>query len=207
LQVGSVKERLTGAVILAALIVLLVPELLTGPVRSAPRKSAATAVASEEAPLHRYTISLADDTRAHMPARTAPAEVPAPPPATAPAAHGSAAVEGGLPDTTDEPASAPAASTPAAAPAPAPAGATAPAAAAGASGAWMVQLGSFASHDNAERLAKQLRASGFQVSVSQGTTGRRLYRVRAGPTQDRAAAEQLAGKLRAQGHAGAVVPD
>jgi len=69
----------------------------------------------------------------------------------------------------------------------------------------MVQLGSFASRDNADRLAKQLRGSGFQASVSQGTTGRRLYRVRAGPVQDHAAAEQLAGKLRAAGHAGEVV--
>lgn len=70
----------------------------------------------------------------------------------------------------------------------------------------MVQLGSFASRDNAERLAKQLHGSGFQVSVSQGTSGRRLYRVRAGPVQDHAAAEQLAGKLRAAGHTGAIVP-
>jgi cell division protein FtsN len=70
----------------------------------------------------------------------------------------------------------------------------------------MVQLGSFASRDNAERLAKQLRAGGFQASVSQGTTGRHLYRVRAGPAHDRAGAEQLAGKLRAAGHSGAIVP-
>jgi cell division septation protein DedD len=74
------------------------------------------------------------------------------------------------------------------------------------SGAWMVQLGSFASRANAERLAQQLRARGFQVSVSQGSTGRRLYRVRAGPAPTRAAATQLAAKLHAAGHAGAIVP-
>ena len=49
------KERLTGAIILVALIVLLVPELLTGPVRSAPR---ATAVASSAG-------ELAQQLRAH----------------------------------------------------------------------------------------------------------------------------------------------
>lgn len=70
----------------------------------------------------------------------------------------------------------------------------------------MVQLGSFASRANAERLAQQLRARGFQAAVSQGSSGRRLFRVRAGPAPSRAAAAQLAGKLRAAGHAGAIVP-
>jgi cell division protein FtsN len=42
--------------------------------------------------------------------------------------------------------------------------------------------------------------------VSQGSTGRRLYRVRAGPAPTRAAATQLAAKLHAAGHAGAIVP-
>ncbi len=58
------KERLTGAIILVALIVLLVPELLTGPVRSGSPQAAA-ATSSEEPPLRSYTIDLADDSRAH----------------------------------------------------------------------------------------------------------------------------------------------
>ena len=63
---GSVKERLTGAIILVALIVLLVPELLTGPVR--PDSSSHTAAgSSEEAPLRSYTIDLADDSRPGVP--------------------------------------------------------------------------------------------------------------------------------------------
>ena len=70
----------------------------------------------------------------------------------------------------------------------------------------MVQLGSFARRENAERLAQQLRARGFQAAVSQGSSGRRLFRVRAGPAPSRAAAAQLAAKLRAAGHAGAIVP-
>lgn len=56
------KERLTGAIILVALIVLLVPELLTGPVRSSTVPQTA-ATSSEEPPLRSYTINLADDTR------------------------------------------------------------------------------------------------------------------------------------------------
>ena len=70
----------------------------------------------------------------------------------------------------------------------------------------MVQLGSFASRPNAERLAQQLKGQGFAASVSQGTSGRHLYRVRVGPAHDKAAAAQLQGKLKAAGHTGAVVP-
>ena len=57
------KERLTGAILLVALIVLLVPELLTGPIRSAPR-AAAVASAAEEPPLRSYTIKLGDEPHA-----------------------------------------------------------------------------------------------------------------------------------------------
>ena len=79
--------------------------------------------------------------------------------------------------------------------------------AAGDSGTWMVQLGSFASRTNAERLARQVKAGGFKVSVSQGSSGRRLFRVRVGPAHDREAATQLAAKLRAAGHSGSIVPN
>ena len=54
------KERLTGAIILVVLIVLLVPELLSGPSRSVPAPQAA-ATSSEEPPLRSYTINIADD--------------------------------------------------------------------------------------------------------------------------------------------------
>lgn len=69
----------------------------------------------------------------------------------------------------------------------------------------MVQLGSFASRDNADRLAKQVRAQGFMVSVARGTTGRHLYKVLVGPAHDRAAATQLEAKLHAAGHTGSIV--
>ena len=187
------KERLTGAIILVALIVLLVPALLTGPVRSAPQ---ATAVASsaEEPPLRSYTIKLADEPHA----RDAGApEQPAP----LAAAPGTAVSS---PPPAEEGVSAPAQP----APAPAPSNPAHPPSAAGTadtSGAYMVQLGSFASRANAERLAKQVHAQGFAVSVSQGSSGHRLYRVRVGPAHDRTAAGELAQQLRAHGHKGEVV--
>ena len=65
------KERLTGAIILVAFIVLLVPELLTGPVRSGPAPPA-TATSAEEPPLRSYTIDLADEPRSHAAASGSP---------------------------------------------------------------------------------------------------------------------------------------
>jgi len=72
--------------------------------------------------------------------------------------------------------------------------------------AWLVQLGSFASRSNAERLAQQLKGQGFAASVSQGSSGRHLYRVRVGPVHDHGAATQLQAKLQAAGHSGSIVP-
>jgi cell division septation protein DedD len=71
----------------------------------------------------------------------------------------------------------------------------------------MVQLGVFASRDNADRLAQELKEKGFRISVSEiGGNGRKLFRVRAGPVSDRTAASDLAAKLRAAGAPGSVVP-
>ena len=68
-----------------------------------------------------------------------------------------------------------------------------------------MQLGSFASRANADRLARQVHSQGFPVSVSPSSSGR-LYRVRVGPARDRAAATELAQQLSARGHSGAIVP-
>lgn len=201
------KERLTGAIILVALIVLLVPELLTGPIKSAPR---AVASSSEEPPLRSYTIDLAEDAHARgtaaqpqsaeplspSPAQAAGPEAPTGGATQAPAAPAATPVKTETPAPQSTPAAKPQA--PAATP---PAGSGA-----GEAGAWMVQLGSFASRANADHLARQLKGLGFSASVSQGSTGRHLYRVRVGPVHDRGAATQLQAKLKAAGHSGAVVP-
>jgi DedD protein len=199
-----VKERLTGAIILVALIVLLVPELLTGPVHSAPRANA-VASSAEEPPLRSYTIKLADEVHPHTAAAHSGPEQPAPlatPPA--PSADPGAA----QPATTAPPSATarPPAATSGATQAPAAAGASGPPpATAESSGTYVVQLGSFASHANADRLARQVHSQGFPVSVSRGTSGH-LYRVRVGPAHDRTAALQLAQQLRAHGHSGEIVP-
>jgi len=58
-----VKERLTGAIILVVLVVLLVPELLSGPKGPAatPPAPGAASPSSEEPPLRSYTINLGDE--------------------------------------------------------------------------------------------------------------------------------------------------
>lgn len=154
-----------------------------------------------------------------------------PPPVTAPAARTATpepatvapqpapAARQSLPDTAPATASPPAAqaSRPAApaakAPAaPAPAATTpAPASATAAtpakpSGKWWVQLGSFSSSDNAQRLARELRAKGFTVEVSVAKSGGRdLHRVRAGPESNRDAATALRTRLAAAGQQGTLV--
>ncbi len=70
-----------------------------------------------------------------------------------------------------------------------------------------MQLGVFSVQANAERLSQELKSKGFHTLVSEiSGNGRTLWRVRAGPVTERAAAEQLSAKLRAAGHAGSVVP-
>jgi DedD protein len=199
---GLVKERLTGAVLLVALIVLLVPELLQGPIRPAPQARGPES-AAEEAPLKSVTISLADDTRtgggaqpAQTPSPAAPAAEPAgaaarPPPAAAAGAAPMAPPAAPPPAATQPIAAAPPASQPV------PKSTT---------GGFVVQLGSFANRANADRLAQQVRARGFPVLVSRGNKGKHLYRVQVGPAHDHAGAEQLLTRLRATGHGGPIIP-
>lgn len=216
------KERLTGAVILVALIVLLVPELLSGPgVTAQPTR----ATDEDGAPMRSYTIDLADNGGAPRPTTTSGEATPEFQPL--PAQDDPAEAEGGqvaqaVPDETpvasaqDETPAAAAAETQSApvvesAPAPVaeipPAPVAEPPAPAGSPvTGWMIQVGSFASRENAERLARDLKSKGFAASVSESRGGgRSLYRVRVGPEADRAAAQAVLAKLRARGQRGAAL--
>ncbi len=197
------KERLTGAIILVALIVLLVPEMLHGPIRPAPRARGSES-AAEEPPLRSVTISLADEPRGGSAAPQPQTPLP-----VAPAAEPAAAAAQPVPAApmTTPPAHPPRSSAPQGAAPQAPTPARTPAAAASArGGGFVVQLGSFASQANAERLAQQVRSRGFQVAVSRSSRGKHLYRVQVGPAQTRAAAEQLLARLRSTGHGGPILP-
>jgi DedD protein len=217
-----VKERLTGAIILVAVLVLLVPELLTGSGRSAQSGNAATS--ADGAQMRSYTINLADDAaRRPTPApgteTAAPEPQPAQPmagttqvesadaPAVAPEDHGdqgdptgsSSGAPAPTPAAEPEMPAAPVARVESVAPAKSPARSDA--------AGWAIQVGSFASRENAERLARNLKGKGFAATVSESSgKGKRLWRVRVGPEADRAAAVALGARLRAAGQSGAVVP-
>jgi DedD protein len=323
-----VKERLTGAIILVVLIVLLVPELLSGPKgRSAPVPAGAAPTSSEEPPLRSYTINLGDDSHARsasaesggpaipqpsgpeqptvqagaptadastgqseagdaasQPGASQPLGAPpaagaanassqppksqsagAPPRSSTPQAASSTAANSSAPKSqSSQPPGAPQSSgasqasnarpqsstqtarpgeaaataqrtakstAPAQRPTPPPSaapprsespkpartaalekpskahpGATASNAASTSESGWGVQLGVFASRENAERLATDVRVKGFKASVSPVTGGsRKLFKVRVGPTPDRAAAQELQGRLKAAGRPGGTV--
>jgi DedD protein len=70
---------------------------------------------------------------------------------------------------------------------------------------WAVQLGSFARRVNAQRLAGEVSAKGYEAYLlPMEKDGRTLYRVRVGPRSSREAAEQLAGELAKAGYKGQV---
>jgi DedD protein len=202
------KQRLTGAVILVALFVLLVPELLTG-----PRDAHPTAENSSDEGLRRYTIDLDAQEGSGQP--MAPASNDAPVALPEVATPMSAPPE---PATTATPATSPAAAAPAPAPTPqsappvtanpmAPANNLPAAAPRAEPGTFVVQLGSFGSRENAERLVRDMTARGFATFIAPITSnGRELYRVRVGPTRDRASAEALAAELKRVGQSGSIVP-
>ena len=201
---ARVKERLTGAIILVVFLVLLVPELLSGPGRSSGAPTHATT--ADGGQMRSYTIDLADDSGA--PRSTSAPVVESPTPAPAPEADtGSAESADAQSNAPSEP---PAASEPVApqkaAPPPSPPPRAA-AAGAPAKGGWFVQVGVFASRENADRLSRQLKGKGFAVIIDESSgPGKRLYRVRVGPEGDRAAALSLGARLRAAGHSGSVIP-
>jgi DedD protein len=225
-----VKERLTGAIILVALIVLLVPELLTGPIRmrSAPGDSPAAAsppvarAATGEAPLRSYTLTLGASPPAREAAVTPAVTPPAQPADISTQGPPQSSAQGPPQHSVNSPAESPKESASEAThprpqstgTEPSLQGARSPTHLAerdsrppASSSGWVVQLGSFVSRQNADRLAHSLAGKGYHMSVSPARTGSRvLWRVRAGPVHDRAGAQRLAARLRALGHRGELLP-
>jgi DedD protein len=261
-----VKERLVGATILVVLIILIVPELLSGPKARVTPVQPPSAAGPAEA-VRNVTVDLAtskatsaentpaenipnDNTAASaasLPAEsttatgaavsgdaapgntasgdaTAPGEAP-----TAESALGEAAA--GAPTSTSpanraqgpptiatlkaqQPAhsthpeleSQPSTPRPAA-PASKPGNASATDPAGAPNHHWAVQLGSFASRANAERMVRQLKPRDASLYVSSSGKGASLrYRVRIGPLADRDAAERVVAKLKKEGQSASVVP-
>jgi len=224
------KERLTGAAVLIAAAVILIPEMLSGPDQIA--RGTAPAPLAGEAPTKTYTIDLSRSPGVQSSAASAPVvQERAPPPETAandsvPAASNQASPESTsaapttAPPVTPSPAvvtpeqTSPAATAPEPAPtrpvqqaavespAPVSAGDNKPTA----SGGWAVQLGSFSNQATAGNMVRQLRADGYDAFVMPVKSGSAtLYRVRIGPVNDRDAATKILGRIKATVPTAAVV--
>lgn len=193
----SLKQRLLGAAVLIALIVIGVPMIMSG---SAPRKSAemeTSSLAIPPAPDREFqqrvlpvdaapqaapgdTLATVDTStagpRPASPAPTVPEAAPVPPPpANRPATPGPA------PTAATEPAAASAKAAPGQA----------------ANGRFFVHLGVYAVTKGADDLVASLKQGGFPAfSEASEYQGRPARRVRVGPFEDRAAAEAARLRIR-----------
>ncbi|MBX3726369.1 MAG: SPOR domain-containing protein [Xanthomonadales bacterium] len=200
----TLKRRLVGAAVLIVLAAIVLPMFLAGPppeqrrtetlplqIPPAPDRE----LARVELPL---TGDVADADRVVTvdTASQAPAPVAAPDPAAAAAPPEPAPVTAAPPATTPATAPAPVTPTPAQASAPAPAAAGGGLPATEAGGRFWVSLGSYGQTGNADRVEAAARRAGAAVAREQVQSGgRSLVRLRAGPWQTRAQAEQARQRL------------
>jgi DedD protein len=175
-----VRERLIGALVLVAIIVLLVPAVLKGPDRSRtelsdqPTRTVIVPLLVGEAPAGDEIL------------------MPEPEPPAPSAELQSAAI-------------APENRPPAAPVAPAETAGRPPVAMDTA--AWAVQLGAFSTRAKAEGLVADLRKRGYAAFVLEyRASGKLLHRVRVGPEQDRERAVAIAERLRKDGFQPVVAP-
>lgn len=190
----KLKERLVGAAVVVVLGVVFIPALLNGP----PDAGTATRVLSlpgqDAVAVKRVTIDLGN------PGATAPQPDPLAAASKPPPMQTPATAEAAQAGKSEKPAPKPDQQ--------AGSGVKPTPGAALEVQEWVVQVGSFSSQDNAERLASQLKAQGFKAYVSKYRDGSNtLHRVRVGPVQGREAADSLAEQLRDGGQKVKVVPN
>ncbi|MBI1733468.1 MAG: SPOR domain-containing protein [Gammaproteobacteria bacterium] len=205
------KERLVGAAVLVMLAVIFIPMVLDDSVQPETGINGTNIPAKPESEFESRVIPLAPS---GAPLSGVPAE-PAAPQTSETGPESSVVEQATRPDVSPKPA-APVRDTGAAPPAetarqgpaaelrprPAPAERTPPtgkneASPPGAS-AWVVQLGSFSSAENAESLNRRLRQAGYAAFVEplqQDDT--RIFRVRVGPELRRTSAQAVRDRLQA----------
>lgn len=184
-----VRERLVGALVLVAIVVLLVPAILTGR-GSGPAEPPAQ-------PTRRVEVPLGDGVPEQEEQVLVPEPVADPPVSGAPATSTVPAGPGGEPPQEQTRAAAPkpvATRPPERTPDPPPPDVVAQAP------AWAVQLGAFSNRAKAEQLVADLRKRRYAAFLLEyRASGQVLYRVRVGPEQDRARAEEIAARLAKDG--------
>ncbi len=205
----QLAERMVGAACLLAVLVLVVPSILDG--NQEPESTGPEPELLEVPDQRTHTLIL--DNAARVPPvpqlRDMPGEAAGtlpddePPAGTIPApvqAQEATPVPVPIPEPEKPAVVAPPATDKVAA---APSTAPAEARAVPDAGQWYVQLGVFSSRQNAEGLAKKLKAGGFDTTVRKTGSGT-MSRVLVGPRADRDAAVVLADKLKAAGFTGQV---
>lgn len=186
-----VRERLVGALILVAGVVLLVPAILTGR-GSAPTEPPAQPMRREEFQV--IDAAESPDEQVLVPEPVADAPRPAAKEESAPLVGANAGAPAKAAPAASTALPAPAAKAPArdTSPQQTPAETTPP--------AWAVQLGAFSNRQKAEQLVAELRKRRFPAFLFEyRASGEVLYRVRVGPEQDRARAEEIAARLAKDG--------
>jgi DedD protein len=208
------KERLIGAAILVMLAVIFIPMILNN---AGSNETAITRTNIPEPPAGDFNTRVVPLRESDVqqppeqPRETVTEEVAgeqAPPQETEPKVATPTTREEGKEATTPAPEEAKPAAAPVTKPAapqaaaktaaPAPSAGTTSAQSRDARGltAWVVQIGSFSSQANADRLVKKLRDAGYPAfvePVKQG--GEKVYRVRVGPELQRSDAQALRDKL------------
>ncbi len=188
-----VRERLIGAFVLVAIVVLFVPALLKGPERITETADVA-GQRSREFPVPPMSEPATEETL--MPEQSVPESTPAVVAEPLPQAASPPAVEP-VPEIAR-----PAAPEPVAAAVEVPTIGVAPG-----QPAWAVQLGAFSTREKAETLVAQLRRRGYAAFILEyRADGKVLHRVRVGPEQDRQRAAAIADRLRNDGFQPVVAP-
>ena len=185
----SLKERVIGATVLVLFMVIVVPIFLDGPSREEEITSVPVTLPGQNNQERRQqTIVLERDRREPVPTSTIPTQTDWVPELKhkqsavleSPIDRNPAESELSSPTLLDTEST---------------------------TGMWVVQLGSFSSKENADRLAAELRSDGFAAFLSelQAESGI-LQRVRVGPQENRESANSIANQLAKVGHEVTVVP-
>jgi DedD protein len=185
-----VRERLIGALVLVAIVVLVVPAILKGPDRG-------PAPPAGQPPTRQVEVLIGDETP------PPPEQILVPEPALPEAAPVPKAVvpkPEPRPVERPPPSAKPPPSEPRSVPAEKPAVVKPAPAASTPASAWAVQLGAFSNREKAEHLVAELKKRRYAAFMLEyRASGQVLYRVRVGPEQDRARAEEIAARLTKDG--------
>lgn len=194
-----VRERLIGALVVVTIVVLLVPAILKGR-GTTPAEPPAESTRRVEVPTSDAPPPPAESVLVPEPVADAQPAADAEP-ATSTSAKAQRTERSAPPPDAGSMASAPppAPKPQAAAQAPSKAPPAAPASKSTAT-AWAVQLGAFSNRSKAEQLVAQLKERRYAAFVLEyRASGQVLYRVRVGPEQERARAEEIAARLAKDG--------